>query len=563
MTGIRIDADTKYIIQLIEEDINSGNFYLPSFQRQYVWDENDVRDLIDSIVNNYPIGNIILWKPSNVHEIDPFSKPLINVDKIRDNINERPKSKEVFYVIDGQQRLTSLLLLFNGWKIKRGNEDLCIQPITYNPSDKRFYKSKIRGKDLSSLVKAFYQNDIDELNILRDNTPKDQFEDMKKMINKILHYRVPIYIIETTDNDEQTFKNMAEAFIRINKYGVRIGNLELMLSFLAGAVGGESKNRINEIYEKLYKRFEIDLQPIIRFVFSNFDLKQTQISKVDQFKNNINRISKYNNTDADTIFKRCLKSMEIVIDLLKSELGLSNSSLLPSQTPLVTLASYVYAQNINSLEEIERRERDDIINWFVLVSFNGYYSSQTDTKLDRDIEVVSSSDRFAFKALYDNMKNKGVITKISSKDIEKGKDMNVLRVQGKAYLFLLYILLVKNEADDWNGMLLRKRNLYELARHHIFPKKLMERSIDIQDEEKKEILINNIANITFIHKDVNSEIEDKEPADYLIMYKESAKKHLIPTEENMWYTEQYETFVSYRITEIYRTMKTIFPDITE
>ncbi|MEM4278528.1 MAG: DUF262 domain-containing protein [Candidatus Nitrosocaldaceae archaeon] len=317
---------------------------MPSFQRKYVWDENDVRDLIDSIVNNYPIGNIILWKPSNVHEIDPFSKPLINVDKIMDNINERLKSKEVFYVIDGQQRLTSLLLLFNGWKIKRNNEDICIQSITYNPSDKKFYKSKSWGKDLSSLVKVFYRHDIDELNILSDNTPKDQFEDIKKMIHKILYYNIPVYIIETTDNDEQTFKNMAEAFIRINKYGVRIGNLELMLSFLAGAIGGESKNRINEIYEKLYKRFEIDLQPIIRFVLSNLDLKQTQISQVDQFKSNINRISEYNNVDVDTIFKRCLKSMEIIIDLLQSELGLSNSSLLPSQTPLITLASYVYAR---------------------------------------------------------------------------------------------------------------------------------------------------------------------------------------------------------------------------
>ncbi|MEM3916455.1 MAG: DUF1524 domain-containing protein [Candidatus Nitrosocaldus sp.] len=161
------------------------------------------------------------------------------------------------------------------------------------------------------------------------------------------------------------------------------------------------------------------------------------------------------------------------------------------------------------------------------------------------------------------MKNKGTITKISWNEIEKGKGMNVLRVQGKTYVFLLYILLVKNKADDWNGMLLGKTNLHDLARHHIFPKKLMEGRLDIQDEEKKEILINDIANITFINKNVNSEIEDKEPADYLIMYKESAKEHLIPTEDSMWYTEQYETFVSYRIKEIYRTMKTIFPDITE
>jgi hypothetical protein len=49
--------------------------------------------------------------------------------------------------------------------------------------------------------------------------------EMKEKIRKILDYVIPIYVMETFDENEETFKSMAEAFIRVNRYGVRIGVL--------------------------------------------------------------------------------------------------------------------------------------------------------------------------------------------------------------------------------------------------------------------------------------------------------------------------------------------------
>jgi len=72
-----------------------------------------------------------------------------------------------------------------------------------------------------------------------DETPSDQFEDMKEKIGRILRYKMPIYVMNTFEENEDTFLDMAEAFIRVNRFGVRIGNLELMLSFLAGAISGD------------------------------------------------------------------------------------------------------------------------------------------------------------------------------------------------------------------------------------------------------------------------------------------------------------------------------------
>lgn len=79
----------------------------------------------------------------------------------------------------------------------------------------------------------------------------------------------------------------------------------------------------------------------------------------------------------------------------------------------------------------------------------------------------------------------------------------------------------------------------------------------------KEVLINNLANITFIQEGINSELEDKPPEEYLDTYAESAKKHFISTDKNLWKIEQYETFLNYRIKQIYLAVKELFPQIVE
>lgn len=386
-------------------------------------------------------------------------------------------------------------------------------------------------------------------------------DEIKEKIRRILDYVIPIYIMETFNENEETFKNMAEAFIRVNKYGVRIGNLELMLSFLAGAISGELKNRIRDLYESLWARFEIDLQPVIRFVFSSFDLKQTQISRVAQFKRNINKISGFDPDKVEAIFERCNKAMKLALDLLEKELGIGNSRLLPSQTPLITLASYFYSRDVNSLEEIDEEDIKNMTNWFILTTFNGYYSSQTDTKLDRDLEIIKQSSDFPWTKLLENIQDKKAKVKITLDDIKRRLYFNVLRLQGRSYLFILYITLVKKEADDWNGTLLNKRKLTELARHHIFPKEYLDQNLNPQDPDMKEFLINNLANITFIHKDINAEIEDKPPEEYLNDYINSAQKHFISTDRNLWKLEQYTTFLEYRIKQIYLAGKEMFPII--
>ena len=85
-SSIKIDK----LIGRIEE----GDIKIPAFQRGFVWNQDQVVSLIDSIYNEYPIGSILLW---NSHE---RLKSTRNIGGFL--IPPREPEYPVNYVLDGQ-----------------------------------------------------------------------------------------------------------------------------------------------------------------------------------------------------------------------------------------------------------------------------------------------------------------------------------------------------------------------------------------------------------------------------------------------------------------------------
>ena len=92
-------------------DIEKGNIKIPQFQRDFVWSKDKSAKLLDSIVKGYPIGTFILWKTKE--EL----RALRNLGGIK--LPRTPKGDFIQYVIDGQQRLTTMFASLKGLKIKR------------------------------------------------------------------------------------------------------------------------------------------------------------------------------------------------------------------------------------------------------------------------------------------------------------------------------------------------------------------------------------------------------------------------------------------------------------
>src|SRR5438105_1184965 len=96
-------------------EIENGTIKIPQFQRDFVWSKGRSAKLLDSIVKGYPIGTFILWKTSErlraIRSLGGVSLP------------DTPKGDAVKYVLDGQQRLTSLFVSLEGLTIKREEQD--------------------------------------------------------------------------------------------------------------------------------------------------------------------------------------------------------------------------------------------------------------------------------------------------------------------------------------------------------------------------------------------------------------------------------------------------------
>lgn len=97
---LSIETSVKKLGTLLSEVV-VGTISVPPFQRDYVWTKDRVKSLFDSIDKNYPIGSILLWKPTESLEwecsrkIGPYT---LNVEQ-----------SEEWYVLDGFQRLSTML----------------------------------------------------------------------------------------------------------------------------------------------------------------------------------------------------------------------------------------------------------------------------------------------------------------------------------------------------------------------------------------------------------------------------------------------------------------------
>ena len=109
-------------------DVMTGRIGLPDLQRPFVWKDNKVRELLDSMIKGYPIGYIMLWESPNEYESKKSS--------IGSNIKIYDEPKEL--VIDGQQRLTALVAAMYGVKVKDKNFKEREIKISYNPLTREF-----------------------------------------------------------------------------------------------------------------------------------------------------------------------------------------------------------------------------------------------------------------------------------------------------------------------------------------------------------------------------------------------------------------------------------------
>ena len=521
---------------------------IPTIQRQFVWDAEDVRDLIDSIVNGYPIGAIIIWEPTSSFP----SAPLAGKDE----------GDARRYVLDGQQRLTALsLMMHGGWLIERGNKTIRTSAISYVPETGRFYLSEKKGIDVSLIVKAT-MGDPDSLLELQRKYSAVFKSVIATVGQKIANYQLPMYILKTDSaHDDSAYERIAEIFTRANSAGVKIGNLEMFLSFFAAAFPRKDKDQIIALHEKLSDSFELDLEPLVRFVFSRMGMSQNQITKVSSFRRAIQGLKERyagKPKEIGLILQRSATAIGVVLDLLRHNLGVASSQFVPSQNALLTLFDFAVARGFASAKDIPAKTRRRMQYWFLVASFNGIYSSSPNGKIEEDLGIIrASKGDFPLDALLKAMKDRPPRANSIDRSAVTDERYNVLRGRtGKEYLMLLDVLLHRNHATDWAGKDVASE---DAAVHHIFPREFLKDGGERRDE-----YINCIGNLTFIDPSVNSEIGDTAPAEYFKDYRDSAlfERHMISDDPKLWTFDTYEKFLDTRLKLLWAKTKEMLEELT-
>jgi hypothetical protein len=181
----------------------------------------------------------------------------------------------------------------------------------------------------------------------------------------------------------------------------------------------------------------------------------------------------------------------------------------------------------------------------------------------------SASNNFPYRELLENIRrSKESAVTINSEDVDEGRFKDILKRPNKSHLFLLYTLLVDNDAEDWKGSPLKAMQLRSLAKAHIFPREVLVRRFlggILYGEEEREVEargVNGIGNITLMNGEVNSEIGDNLPEEYLAKYHESIlRQHFIPMRRDLWSIDSFEEFTEERANLIKDFIKNRYPDI--
>lgn len=300
-------AYEKKSIRTIIDDVNCRRLYLPAIQRKYVWGDNQITRLMDSIMRGYPIGTFLFWKVKK----DTINKKEYSMYEFIKDYHERdlyknPAAPQPFLigsgdetlwaVLDGQQRLTSLYIALQGsmsrklpnkrWKnddafLKKElyfnlhsqadvDEDISYEFRFMTPDD----ASKNKDDSLWYLVKDILKYSQDELVtelIMSNGWGTDKIA-MKNI--SLLHTRlVGAEIINYFEIEADSIDSVLDIFVRVNSGGTVLSKSDLLFSTIVSH-WDKARDEIDKLLSEINKMGE-------GFKFSNDFIMRTCLYVLD------------------------------------------------------------------------------------------------------------------------------------------------------------------------------------------------------------------------------------------------------------------------------------------
>lgn len=308
---------TTYTIEDLLRHVQSGRVRIPNFQRVFRWQSTDVSRLLESIYLGYPIGSLLLWeRPAAAIEV-----------KLGGLTINAPKIENALWVVDGQQRITSLA------------NTLIEQPNT----DKRFAwgfdlrveKFVAPAKNAEDFVIPL-PTIVNLQKLLRwfseHPNAADHLDTATTLARTIREYKIPAYLVQSAD--EAVLRNI---FDRMNNFGKRLSRAEVFHSLHGDADSQEINFKsIAEQLEAKLRFGRIDEDTLLAAILARRGANNFRDIR-NEFSPDSTR--EYQETEAQG-YANGAQALELAISFLQTEAHVPHFGFLPYRYLLVILTRF-------------------------------------------------------------------------------------------------------------------------------------------------------------------------------------------------------------------------------
>lgn len=303
-------------------DVLGGRIRIPTFQRGWKWDSVQVRDLLDSLYRGYPVGSLLMWKRREPSAVFKVGSRTITAEA-RD---------DALAVVDGQQRLTALVGTLAHPAQQSDPEDPFA--VWFDPESDLFQGAPRSG----ALPEVWVPVDkILDANVLQDwifERPLfQQRKDLRQKVfaagTRIRDYRVPMYVVETTE-----WSIPQEIFRRSNRSGREMEEADVMQALLSEK---ERPARLDDLQQQASElgMGEVKRHKLLQCVMAVRGLNVTR--RLDDQPGLDQRLPDLKGALADTA-----PALGSALAFLRNQGRIPHLDLLPYYTPLIVLTRFFF-----------------------------------------------------------------------------------------------------------------------------------------------------------------------------------------------------------------------------
>ena len=535
-------------ISTILDKIDENQLFIPAFQREYVWKRDDAKQLMDSLIKEYPTGTMLTWAPANPPEL----KGPYKYDK---------KQGAVLVLLDGQQRITTLYILMRGHippyytapEIMNDPRGLYVNLDTLELS--YYMMTKMESNPLWQNITDVFQGKISAFDLqpqfaaLGKNISMNELKSLNENINAITR-------IKDRDFPEQTIpikasiRDAIEIFYKVNASGVPLTDAELALAQISGYWP-----QARDLFKTKLAALEVDgfvfkLDFIVYILLGCLYHMGSDMRKLHGEENKEKLKQAWNLMD--------IQVLDYVINLMRNNAYVDHSHEINSPYALVPIIVHCFDKHGTHLNDAEIRK---MVKWFYYSQIRSRYVSQLPQKLDRDLRTLAES-----KQPFDDLLQ--VIAEENRLEILPSEFVGHAP-QHPLFSMVRWYFKSQGAICFTTGMSLR-RNMgsnYQLELDHIFPySRLKEMGYD-RENRIKYSLAQEFTNRAILTKVANRTKSNMNAADYLINVKKKFPKALelqcIPHDERLWNIENYEHFLEARRELLAKHLNAFLEKITE